>query len=110
MSVGQSQMSSISTLMEASSSAAVLLGFFMVTSRRGTVRSWVRGVRRSYLVTLLRDDEPTNWLDWPRLFPRSIQGQRQAPQECEAIRHEFHRASGGQDRPSPAIPTNARFR
>jgi hypothetical protein len=38
MSVGQSQMSSISTLIEASSSAAVLLGFFIVdylaTARR----------------------------------------------------------------------------
>jgi hypothetical protein len=32
-SVGQSQISSISTLMEASSSAAVLLGFFMTISR-----------------------------------------------------------------------------
>jgi hypothetical protein len=36
--VGQSQMSSISTLIEASSSAAVLLGFFMVVSRRGYAR------------------------------------------------------------------------
>jgi len=33
MSVGQSQMSSISTLIEASSSAAVLLGFFMMEAR-----------------------------------------------------------------------------
>ena len=33
MSVGQSQMSSISTLIEASSSAAVLLGFFIVVPR-----------------------------------------------------------------------------
>jgi hypothetical protein len=34
-SVGQSQISSISTLIEASSSAAVLLGFFIVPSRHG---------------------------------------------------------------------------
>ena len=67
-----------------------------------------RGVRRFYLVTLLRGDEPTDWLGWPRPLPHSIQDQRQARQECEAIRHEFHKASAGQDRPSPAIPTNAR--
>ena len=37
MSVGQSQMSSISTLIEASSSAAVLLGFFMWYLAAGTI-------------------------------------------------------------------------
>src|ERR1700676_632930 len=56
--------------------------------------------RRSYLVTLLQDDEPTDWLGWPRPLPHSIQDQRQARQECEAIRHEFHRASVKRDRPS----------
>src|SRR3984893_19356530 len=96
-SVGQSQISSISTLMEASSSAAVLLGFFMVTSRRGAVRSWVRGVRRSDLVTLLRDDEPTNWLGWPRQVPRSIQSQPRAHHECETTVHFVHTPSWGQD-------------
>jgi hypothetical protein len=65
-------------------------------------------VRQFYLVTLLRGDEPTDWLGWPRPLPHSIQDQRQARQECEAIRHEFHKVSAGQDRPSPAIPTNAR--
>ncbi len=68
-----------------------------------------RGVRRSWIVTLLRDDEPTNWPGWPRPLPHSIQGQRPAHRECEAIRHEFHRASVKQDRPSPAILANARF-
>src|SRR3979490_558671 len=58
-------------------------------------RLGARGVRWSYLVTLLRDDEPTGWLGWPRRRPRSIQGQRQAHQECEAIRYGFHRASVG---------------
>ena len=38
MSVGQSQISSISTLIEASSSEAVLLGFFIALSRRGSAR------------------------------------------------------------------------
>jgi hypothetical protein len=41
------------------------------------------------LSPLLRDDEPTDWLGWPRRRPRSIQGQRQAHQEREAIRHGF---------------------
>ncbi len=70
---------------------------------------WAQSLGRGfYRVTLLRDDEPTNWLGWPRLLPRSIQDQRQASQECEAIRHEFRRASVKRDRPSPAIPANAR--
>jgi hypothetical protein len=69
-----------------------------------------RGVRRFHLVTLLQDDEPTDWLGWPRPLSHSIQDQRQARQGCEANRHEFHRAFEGQDRPNPAIPTNARFR
>ena len=59
MSVGQSQMSSISTLIEASSSAAVLLGFFMMEARgrydRGSEvpKSNDDGARRSNLNNFL---------------------------------------------------------
>jgi hypothetical protein len=54
-----------------------------------------RGVRRFYLVPLLRGDELTDWFGWPRQLPHSIQDQRQARQECGAIRREFHKVSAG---------------
>jgi hypothetical protein len=84
--------------------------FVWAVDKRDGYHLGARSVRQFYLVTLLRGDEPTDWLGWPRPLPHSIQDQRQTRQECEAIRHEFHKASAGQDRPNPAIPTNARSR